>query len=256
MCFDIARVNCLLYQVCLLPSIRQLFIHHGSWTWGPSFIKLAVQEPNQLTSLKRQFTALGHVQFFLMISAKSGKRGAQGSVGQFPRFLSLWPGRHRVGQISGMIWNSYQCKFASCFCLWLVEPILLVVLFCWLGPCLWAGSSVSPGQSYCCMKVGGLHFSMVLWSMLPGVFWGGSSLQILLFSRCKPLFFWLWRHQCWGSAVLLVRALSEGRIFCITWAKWLLHESWGPPFFHGPLIHAARSFLGREFPSDLVIFLM
>ena len=67
-----------------------------------------------------------------------GRQG--GSVGLFLRFCcSLWTAgrhRHRVGQISGMFQNSYQCRFASCFCLWPVEPILLVVQFCWLGLCL------------------------------------------------------------------------------------------------------------------------
>jgi len=57
-----------------------------------------------------------------------GRQG--GSVGLFLRFCcSLWTAgrhRHRVGQISGMFQNSYQCRFASCFCLWPVEPILLV----------------------------------------------------------------------------------------------------------------------------------
>jgi hypothetical protein len=45
-----------------------------------------------------------------------------------------------------------------------------------------------------------------------------------------------------SGAVLLVRALLEGRFSCIAWANLLLHESWGPPFFCGPLIQAARSF--------------
>ncbi len=50
--------------------------------------------------------------------------------------------------------------------------ILLVVLFCLLGLCWRAGFCVLPGQSYCCMRAGGLHFSVVLWSRLLGVFFG------------------------------------------------------------------------------------